>query len=161
MFPFWTRNLVRHRFFTSLHLFLLILLPLSILKTSHLSRNRYLMGPGMQETLFWCLGLSPGSSNFEVYQVLDKKGSFQRIPCLLSWPECPAFRGSTSKTVDPKTPGWGRDALYPSVSRCSRKVQTPGKQTGAHFQFQATSSPSGNSQAGPLRFLLGEHLARR
>lgn len=50
MSSFWTRNLVRHRFFTSLHLFLLILLPLSILKTSHLSRNRYLMGPGMQET---------------------------------------------------------------------------------------------------------------
>ena len=128
-------------------MFLWLLLPRSIFGNLHLSKNRGLTGPCTQEALFWCLGLSPWSSDFEMGQVLDKEGSFRSISLLLSQLECAAFRGSISKTADPKTPGWGRDALQPPHSRCSRKEQTPGKQTGAHIQFQATSSPSENSPA--------------
>lgn len=57
----------------------LLLLPLTVLKNLYLPSHGCLIGPGTQNALFWSLGLSPGSSSFEVQQILDKDGSVQRI----------------------------------------------------------------------------------
>lgn len=132
------------------HLFLWLLLPPSILKNPHLSRNRCLLGPGVEEALCWCLRLSPGQGegHFRAYHGSShsQNARFPRIH---------------QQDGRPPDSGLGQGCSPASPSRCSSKEQTPGKQPGAHFQFQATSSPAGNSQARPRRFPLWEHLASR
>lgn len=141
-------------------MFLWLLLPLSILRNLHLSKKSSLAGPGGQEALFWCLRLRPESSDFETNQVLEKEGSFGASHGSFHSQNVQLFEDPSARQQTPDS-GLGQRCSPASPSRCSRKEQTPGKQTGAHVQFQATSSPSENSPARPLRFPLWEHLASR